>query len=109
MCTNSKLNFTCENCENHLPISSCDMLISSDIMVTPSQDTMSFEIQINNETVVTTDLLVYPSKDKELFSGKEQCPTPSKPVDLLPVSQRCGVTMMVIGEKNPFWFDYVPP
>jgi len=44
-----------------------------------------------------------------LFSGTEQCPKPSKPVDLMPNSERCGVTMLVDGHKNPFWFDYVPP
>ena len=86
MCSDSELNFTCENGETHLPISSCNMMISSDIKGTPEDSTMSFEIKVDNETVVTEDLRVYHNKDQAVFSGTEQCPTPTKPVDLQPMS-----------------------
>lgn len=110
MCTESKLNFTCENGESHLPLPSCNLMMTRHMNAsTPKDSVMSFEIQFDDEAVVTADLAVYPGKDDQLFSGTEQCPKPSKPVDPLPLSQRCGVVMMVYGEKNPFYFEIVPP
>jgi len=68
MCTESKVMFTCEDGTTHLPISSCNMMMTRQINATvPEDSVMSFEIQFDGEAAVTANLTVFPGKGDQLF------------------------------------------
>jgi len=69
---------------------------------------MSFQLVFDGEKLIDTDLAVDPQgKEDQKLQGEIKCHTPSHPVDPKPMG--CGNTLLVVGQKNPFYFEKAPP